>query len=65
MPKAEITYRDSRTSPLRRWCFRVGTRAEIDRSARELLDSMRESGDKSAVVMVDGKRIRLRGARNA
>jgi len=60
MPEALIQWRERAGDPVRDWGVRVGTRKEIEESARGLLQSLREEGLRRPVVLVNGKRFRAR-----
>lgn len=60
MPTAQIYFRERPRDPLELWANRQGSSAEIERSARMLLDDLREEGFRQAAVFIGKKRVRRR-----
>jgi|GEM_PF-1628196 len=68
MSEAQIEFKDG-PGPWQPWAVRVGTRSEIEKSARGLLAEIREEYPRGQVSIVDGRgkrrRVRLNGGGEA
>jgi len=54
MPEAMIEYKDC-AGPWQPWAIRVGTRKQIEESARSLLEEIKEEYPRGQVSLVDGR----------
>lgn len=68
MSEAQIEYKDG-PGPWQPWAVRVGTKAEIEKSARDLLEDIKAEYSRGQVSIVDGRgkrrRVRLNGGGKA
>ena len=68
MSLAEIHYRDRPSADPELWAQKEGTKTEVRESARDLLQSMREDGQRSCAVFIvwpNGRRERVRVKKGA